>query len=340
MVITQSIGDLKLSRGGVLPGVQIAYVAHGRLNANGTNAVLVTHGYTSGPSMLSLGHHTAEGSWAPLLGPGKVLDTERYFILCSNMLGSSFGSTGPNTLNPATGRPWGPDFPRITLSDIVAAQRRLLQALGVRHLHAVVGPSYGGMQALQWGLDHPEMVRALGGIVSGLYSPPGLDGASARAKYADHPDWHGGWHYEHPGLRERLFEQRQQTLRHYGLERLYEDRYPDPQERQRRFDDACRFWADRFDPNSMAVLADAASGFDARPRLAEIRARTLLMVCSTDAIFPPDEHTRRLVQAMPGPGRYSVLDSPYGHMAPGVELPRLEPELRWLLEETQVASAG
>jgi len=332
MVETLNIGDLPLTEGGVLPTVQIAYVAHGRLAADGANAVLVTHGYTSGPSMLSLGHHTAEGSWAPLLGPGRVLDSDRFFIVCSNMLGSSFGSTGPASTNPATGRPWGPDFPRIRLADIVAAQHRLLQALGVKRLHAVVGPSYGGMQALQWALDQPQLVRAIGGIVSGLYSPPGLDAASARAKYEDHPDWHAGWHYEHPGLRERMFEQRQQTLRHYGLERLYADRYADPAERRQRFDAACRTWAERFDPNSMVVLAEAAAGFDARPRLHEIRARTLLMVCSTDAIFPPSDETRAQLAGLRVPTRYSVLDSPYGHMAPAVEAARLEPELRWLLD--------
>jgi len=147
-VQTLCIGDLRLASGEVLPDVQIAYVAHGTLAPDGANAVLVTHGYTSGPSMLSPGHHTAEGSWAPLLGPGRPLATEPLFVVCSNMLGSAFGSTGPAAVNPATGRPWGPDFPRIELADIVAAQHGLLRALGVTHLRAVVGPSYGGFQAL------------------------------------------------------------------------------------------------------------------------------------------------------------------------------------------------
>ena len=228
MTSTLSIGPLRLTSGQVLPDVEIAHVTHGTLAPDGRNAVLVTHGYTSGPSMLSAGHHTAEGSWAPLLGPGRPLDTDRFFVVCSNMLGSAFGSTGPSTTNAATGRPWGPDFPRITLADIVAAQHALLTALGVTHLRAVVGPSYGGFQALQWALDHPSMVDGCGVVVSGLHSPPGLDAASARQKYADHPDWHGGRHYGHAGLRERLFEQRIQTLRHYGLDTLYAQRYPDP----------------------------------------------------------------------------------------------------------------
>lgn len=327
---TLKVGSITLASGVVLPDVQVAYVAHGTLAADGRNGVLVTHGYTSGPSMLSLGHHTAEGSWAPLLGPGRPLDTERFFIVCSNMLGSSFGTTGPPSINPATGAPWGPDFPRFTLADIVQVQHRLLQALGVRHLRAVTGPSYGGFQALQWALDHPEMVDAAGAIVSGFLAP-GLTGDSVRARYADHPDWHGGWHYEHPGLRERLFEHRRQTLRGYGLERLYEARYADPAERARRFDEGCRFWAERFDPNSLVALADAAASFDVRERLPQIRARTLLVVCSTDAIFPPHPATLALLQQVSAPTRYLELQSPYGHMAPGVEWQQLEPELRWLL---------
>jgi homoserine O-acetyltransferase len=331
---TSHIGDLPLSRGGVLPSVEVAYVAHGELAPDGGNAILVTHGYTSGPSMLSLGHHTAEGSWAPLLGPGRPLDTERFFVVCSNMLGSSFGTTGPASTNPATGRLWGPDFPRITVADIVQAQWRLLQRLGVRHLKAVLGPSYGGIQALQWALDHPAEVDACGVIVSGLKSPGGLDAEVARSRYADHPGWHGGWHYGDASIRERLFEQRVQTLRHYGLERLYEERYADPAERKRLLEGGARQWAERFDPNSMVVLADAGAGWDVRPRVQDIRARTLLVQCTTDAIFPPSAEEQALLQRIPAPSRYIPFDSPYGHMAPGIEINRLASEIRWLIDGT------
>lgn len=332
MTQTASIGDLRLAGGQTLPDVQLAYVAHGTLAPDGRNAVLVTHGYTSGPSMLSTSHLTAEGSWAPLLGPGRPLDTDRFFIVCSNMLGSAFGSTGPSSINAATGRPWGPDFPRITVADIVQAQSQLLEQLGVRHLRAVVGPSYGGIQALQWVLDHPDQVDACGVVVSGLYSPPGLDADSARAKFSDHPDWRDGWHYGNDRIRQRLFDLRVQTLRSYGLERLYEDRHPDPEARQLAMARTARDWSDRFDPNSMVVLADAAARFDVRPRMADIRARLLLVQCTTDAIFPPSDETRALLKQAAGPVRYHELDSPYGHMAPGVEWRQLEDDLRWLLD--------
>jgi homoserine O-acetyltransferase/O-succinyltransferase len=329
---TRSIGALTLQSGVVLPDVSVAHVVHGSLNAKGDNAILVTHGYTSGPSMLAAGHLVAEGSWAPLLGPGRPLDTDKYFIVCSNMLGSAFGSTGPRSINPKTGTHWGPDFPRITLGDIVAVQWQLLRQLGVRHLRAVVGPSYGGAQALQWVLDHPGDVDAIGVLMSGLTHPAGLSAQATAARFAESPHWNGGWHYEGKGMYETLLEMRRQTLRSYGLERLYEDRIPDPDERRAAMDVPCHAWASSFDPNSMVTLADAAEQFDVRSRIAEIRARMLFMVCTTDKVFPPDPDTRELLRQAGGACRYMELESPYGHMASGIEWERLQPELVWMLD--------
>ena len=115
------------------------------------------------------------------------------------------------TTNPATGRPWGPDFPAITLEDIVAVQHRLLQQLGVRHLRAVVGPSYGGWQALQWALSFPDMVDAVGSLVSGLTHPKGLSAESTRQRFADQPAWNGGWHYGDARMTDMLTELRRQA---------------------------------------------------------------------------------------------------------------------------------
>lgn len=328
---TLHIGSLALRSGQVLPSVDVAYVCHGRLDADGGNAILVTHGFTSGPSMLTPGHLVAEGSWAQLLGPGKPFDTERYFVLCSNMLGSSFGTTGPRSLNPATGKPWGPEFPDITLEDIVEVQHRLLHALGVRRLRAVIGPSYGGWQALQWALDHPDMVDAIGALVSDFKHPPGVSKESQRAKFALNPEWHGGWHYERGGMYETLFEQRWRTLQSYGLHQLYEDRYPDPQRRLEAMQAPCREWAARFDPNSLVVLAGAAERFDVRARVEEICARVFLLQCSTDQVFPPSAEARQLLARIRAPTRYVELDSPYGHMASGTDIARWQPELGWLL---------
>src|SRR5579862_5447140 len=136
-----SISDFPLANGTVMPEVTIAYETYGRLAPNGRNAVLITHGFTSG-------HHAAgrnpananqPGSWDGLIGPGKAIDTDRLFVVASNMLGSSYGSTNASSTKPGTGRPYGPDFPAITVRDIVAAQKMLLDSLGVRHLVAVAG---------------------------------------------------------------------------------------------------------------------------------------------------------------------------------------------------------
>src|SRR5438067_5082086 len=146
-----TLRDFRLVNGAVLPEATIVYETYGRLAPNGRNAVLCTHGYTGS-------HHLAgrnpangnqPGSWDGLIGPGKAIDTDKLFVVASNMLGSSFGSTNAVSINPATGQPYGADFPAISIRDIVAAQKALLDSLGVKHLVAVAGPSYGGCPAFR-----------------------------------------------------------------------------------------------------------------------------------------------------------------------------------------------
>src|SRR4051794_40769321 len=139
-----SFTDFRLQSGERLPEVTIAYTTRGTLAPDGRNAVLVTHGYTSGHSMIEAGAGSSEGAWSTLVGPGAPIDTDRCFVVCSNMLGSSYGSTNAASRDPRTGRPYGSRFPRITVTDIVTAQKRLLGQLGVTHLRAVVGPSMVG----------------------------------------------------------------------------------------------------------------------------------------------------------------------------------------------------
>ena len=328
-----SIGPYTLESGVTLPEVVVGYVTYGTLAADGANAILVTHGYTSGPSMLTPGHHVAESSWAPMLEPGRPLDARRHFVVCANMLGSSYGTTGPGNLNPATDRPWGQDFPDITLGDIVGVQRRLLDALGVRHLRAVVGPSYGGWQALQWALQYPGHMDAIGVLMSGLTHPPGLSAAGTLAKLAASPEWHDGRYHAHGGMVRTLFDTRMATLRNYGFDALLASSIPDPVQRQRAIEAPCQAWAEAFDPMSLVVLARAAERFDVRQRLAQVGVRTLFVVGSTDAVFPPDPAVRALLDTLSVPLRYRVLESPYGHMASGVEWRRLQPDLRWMLGE-------
>jgi homoserine O-acetyltransferase/O-succinyltransferase len=115
--------DMRLDGGGVLPEVTLAYVTRGRLAPDGRNAILVTHGYTSGPRMIEPGVASSEGAWSTLVGPGAPIDTDRYFVVCSNMLGSSYGSTNAASIDPRSGKPYGSRFPKISVADIVTAQK-------------------------------------------------------------------------------------------------------------------------------------------------------------------------------------------------------------------------
>src|SRR5260370_24452229 len=152
------IRDFRLQSGIVMPAVTIAYKTLGQLSPGRDNAVLVTHGNTGGPQMIAPGGSTGEGSWNELVGPGKAVDTNRFFVICPNMLGSSYGSTNAASIDPKTGKRYGPRFPDITVGDIVATQRLLVDDLGIERLVAIVGPSYGGFQGFQWAVDYPRMM--------------------------------------------------------------------------------------------------------------------------------------------------------------------------------------
>ena len=152
---------IKLKGGAELPAFDIAYETYGELNAVRSNAVLVCHA-------LNASHHVAGyyaedqaniGWWDNLVGPGKPLDSSRFFVVGSNYIGSCFGSTGPASINPATGKPWGADFPVVTVEDWVEAQARLADRLGIDAFAAVMGGSLGAMQALQWTMSYPERIR-------------------------------------------------------------------------------------------------------------------------------------------------------------------------------------
>ncbi len=168
-----------LASGETLPGIRVAYETHGKLNARKTNAILVFHA-------LSGSHHLAgitrdvpgtDGRWAPelqagwwdlMVGPGKALDTNRYFVICANYLGGCYGSTGPTSIHPATKRPWAGDFPSISSTDIVRSQVALLDHLGIKKLHAVMGPSVGGLLAVNFATLYPDRVKIVVPIASGL----------------------------------------------------------------------------------------------------------------------------------------------------------------------------
>lgn len=192
---------LTLKSGEVLPSYDLIYETYGTLNADKSNAVLICHA-------LSGNHHVAgkhsetdkyPGWWDNMIGPGRPLDTNRFFVIGLNNLGGCHGSTGPSSLNPATGKPWGADFPVVTVEDWVASQARLADHLGIQQLAAVIGGSLGGMQALQWTLSYPDRVRHA--LV--IASAPNLTAQNmafndvARQAIMTDPEFHDGHYYLH-----------------------------------------------------------------------------------------------------------------------------------------------
>ncbi|EIV91149.1 homoserine O-acetyltransferase [Frankia sp. QA3] len=197
-------GPLRLERGGVLPGVRVAYETWGRLDAAAGNAVLVLHALTgdshaAGPAGPG---HPSEGWWDGLIGPGRALDTDRLFVVCPNVLGGCQGTTGPAAAAP-DGRPWGSRWPEITIADQVAAEVAVAEALGVRRWAAVVGGSMGGMRALEWAVGQPDRVGRVVVLACGATATAeqiGLYAVQVRA-ITDDPGWHGGDYYHLPAGR-------------------------------------------------------------------------------------------------------------------------------------------
>ncbi|MES3021495.1 MAG: alpha/beta fold hydrolase [Pseudomonadota bacterium] len=318
---TISVKDFGLASGEVLPEMTVAYRTLGRLDPGGTNAVLVLHGYTTGPAMLDAGANVAEGSWSDLVGPGKAIDSDRHFVICPNMLGSSYGSTGPGSRNPATGKHYGLDFPRITLEDIVNAQKALLDALGVNSLEAVAGPSFGAYQAFQWAVGHPSMVRRVVAAVGAPYNPGSAGSSQAIVdKLAAAPGWEN-WreHGDQASMLATLTAMRIHTLTTYGVDAELTPAIPDPAERAARIAELAREWAMGFNPGSLVTLMQAAESFDLRPRLAAIEAPVMLVMSRTDAVFSPA--LARELASIPATRNWSYveLDSEKGHFASGAD---------------------
>jgi homoserine O-acetyltransferase len=335
--------DFKLASGIVLPELVVAYETYGTLAADGRNAVLITHGFTSS-------HHAAGtyrsggapkglkdgevGSWDKLIGPGKPIDTNRLFVVSSNMLGSAYGSTSPRSVNPSTGKPWGPDFPRITVADIVDAQKALLDHLGVKHLVAVAGSSYGGYQAFQWAVRYPGFMDAIVPVVTAPSSTAtAADTAKLIERLAKDPNWNGGHYYDRGGIPTAMTEIRVATLKNYGIEAQLGPKHPDPAALASAIVAAAKPWVEAFDGNSMVVLRRALEGFDTTPEFGKIRARVLYVISRTDKLFPPSiaPCVMAKLKAAGVEARYFEIDTELGHLAFGPEGDKWGPALRELL---------
>ncbi|MDM7911524.1 MAG: homoserine O-acetyltransferase [Methanotrichaceae archaeon] len=332
-----------LEHGDTLSGVVVAYETYGKLNMEKSNAILVCHAL-SGDAHAGGWHKGEEkpGWWDIIIGPGKALDTDRFFVICSNVLGGCKGTTGPSSINPKTGKPYGLEFPVITVRDIVDVQKKLVDVLGIKRLFAVIGGSFGGMQVLQWAISYPDMVRLAVPIATSAYSSPqqiAFNEVGRRAITSD-PDWNNGNYYGRSvparGLSlarmighitylsdesmHQKFGRRLQNKSEYS----FDFSSPDFQvESYLRYHG--ENFVKRFDANSYLYITKAIDYFDLTKKgslfLAEafkgVKAKFLVISISSDWLYPLYQ-SREIVEALSANDidvRHCVVKSNYGHDA-------------------------
>ncbi len=349
---TAQLGPLALETGGELPEVQLAFETWGELNSDASNAVLVLHALT-GSTHVARGAGGEEGWWDTLVGPGRTVDTDEYFVVSSNMLGGCYGSTGPASQAP-DGRPWGSRFPFITIRDSVRAEALLADQLGVRSWHSVLGGSMGGARALEWALLYPERVRRCAVIACTAASSAeqiAFAQAQVQAIRLD-PAYRGGDYYGGPppssglGLARRIahITYRSEPELHARFGRSEQDDEQVlgavlPAERGRYrvesyLDHQAVKLAGRFDANSYVVLTEALMSHDAargRGSLTEAlsgaSADFFVAAVDTDRLYVP-EQSRQLAAALPGTVPIHLIRSVMGHDAFLTEILQLDGALR------------
>ncbi len=329
--------DFRLGSGAVLPELVQSHIALGTLNSAGDNAVIVLHGLTTGPSMLNPGAFAAEGAWSDLVGPGRAIDTKRWFVVCPNALGSSYGTTGPASLDPRTGKPYGTAFPDMTVGDMIEAQKLLLDHYGVTRLVAAVGPSMGGYQAFEWGVAYPDFVqRVVAAVTCPYHRSPIASEIALRETLAKAPAWRDGAYVDTPGsMQPYMKTMRIATLHRYGIENELAAALPDAAARAAEIERLAADWATVFDPNALLTLTKACDRFDVRPRLRDMRAPLLYVNSRTDVGFPPElaSEVMPLLAAAGVQARYIELDSDKGHLASGADAALWSDDLARFLRE-------
>ena len=336
--------DFRLQSGAVLPELRIEYETYGTLAADGRNAILMTHGYTSShhaagryaPGKAPAGvAETASGSWDKMTGPGRPIDTNRFFVVSSNMLGSSYGTTSPASINPATGKPYGPDFPAFTLTDMVRAEKALLDELKVRHLVAVIGASYGGFQGFTWAVTYPDMMN---GVVIAVSAPRSAGDPTSVdkliAQLSKDPNWNGGWYYDRGGILSVMTDLRVATLKQYGIEASLMTRFPDAAAREAEIRRQAEPWAKGFDGNSLVVLRRATVSYNTEPDFPKIRAKILYALSRTDRLFPPSIAPAVIdkLHAAGVDAKFVEVDSEHGHTGYSADAEKWRPELQAFMD--------
>src|SRR5579862_1549498 len=321
---TATFARLDLDSGVTLAPVEIAYETYGTLNQERTNAILVTHAF-SGDA-----HAAGEGGWwSSMIGPGKAFDTDRYFVICSNILGGCRGTTGPGSIHPETGCPWAMTFPSVSVADMVRLQKMLIDQLGIERLLTVSGGSMGGMQALEWAVTYPESVAsAIPIATTARHSAQQIafNEVGRQAIMAD-PDWNNGNYYGgRPPARGLAVARMVGHITYMSDESMREKfgrrlRRPDQFEVESYLTYRGYKFVDRFDANSYIYITRAMDSFDLTERgslaslFERIRTRFLLISFSSDWLYPSYQ-SLEIVSALRSRNAdvaYCNLEARYGH---------------------------
>jgi homoserine O-acetyltransferase len=327
-----------------LAPVHVAYETYGQLNSDGTNAILICHALTANAH--AAGKHSAADStfgwWDPLIGSGKAFDTDQYFVICPNILGSCYGTTGPSSTNPDTGEQYRLEFPQFTIRDIVHVQKRLLDFLGVNRLVAVAGSSLGGMQVLEWPLMYPEFCDAIIPISTAAQQTAWCIAlnAAARTAITNDPDWNGGEYEFQPAHGLKLA--RMIGMISYRSPAEFESRFGRKRssnhfEIENYLIHQGKKLVERFDANAYLYLSYAMDSHDVtrnRGILAEVLGSFRCRVCcigfTTDVRYPIFDQMQ-LVKDIPG-AELRVIDSVHGHDAFLIEFEALSQIIREVLQ--------
>ncbi len=344
---------LTLTLGGQLEQIDIAYQTYGTLNADRNNAVLICHALT-GDAEPYFEDKSQTGWWQNFMGAGLALDTERYYFICSNVLGGCKGSTGPASLNPATQKPYGSQFPHIVVQDLVKVQKALLDQLNISHLHAVIGGSFGGMQATQWAIDYPDFVSNVINLCSSLYFSAEAIGFNhvMRQAVINDPNFNQGDYYDgEPPLKglsiarmlgmltyrtdiqlAKAFGRATKTEGEFWGDYFQVESYLSYQGKK---------FLDRFDANTYLHLLraldlyDPAVGYaDIKTALSRIKARYTLVAVTNDQLFKIVDlrKSKALLEQYGVNLNYHEFPSDYGHDAFLVDYDFFEPRIRSGLE--------
>jgi homoserine O-acetyltransferase len=349
--------EMVLESGRTLGPVTLAYETYGKLNRDKTNAILVAHAL-SGDAHAAGWHEgdSAPGWWEVMIGPGKAFDTDRYFVICSNVLGGCKGSTGPSSIHPLTGKPYGLDFPVITIADMVEAQRHLVDHLGIEKLLCVTGGSMGGMQALQWVASHGERVRSAIPIAAALKHSPqqiAFDEVVRQSIMAD-PAWRQGEYYKYGQPEKGLAVARMIGHITFMSDQSMEEKFSRRLKNgQYNFDFGAEFEVEsylrnrgdnfvrRFDANSYLYITKAMDYFDLSggrliPNGKVLPTRFLVISFKSDWLYPSyqSQEIVRELKMKQADATYCELPSTYGHDAFLLEVEEQTTLIRHFLDKT------